>query len=310
VFTRRAGYHRGGIGRQESLMRAAVNGIEIEYEVLGPSRGRPLLLVMGLASQLVHWDDEFCGMLVECGHRVIRFDNRDVGRSTRLDDRGTPNVLAAMAAVARGQRVAAPYTLSDMAADAVGLLDALGIGAAHVLGASMGGMIAQTMAIEYPARVRTLTSLMSTTGARDLPPAEPRAMAVLVTPVPREREANVERAVSIFRTIGSPGFPFDEPRVRRRAALAYDRGFNPAGVARQLVAVLASGSRRERLRQVRVPTLVVHGTDDPLVPLAGGIDTADAIPGAERLFIAGMGHDLPRGAWPQIVDAISRLTAS
>jgi pimeloyl-ACP methyl ester carboxylesterase len=291
-------------------MRAAVNGIELEYEVLGPRDGRPLLLVMGLASQLVHWDDELCGILAERGHRVIRFDNRDVGRSTHLAAAGLPNVLAAMAQAGRGERVTAPYTLSDMAADAVGLLDALDVPAAHVVGASMGGMIAQTMAIEHPGRVRTLTSIMSTTGARDLPQAEPKAMAVLVTPVPAEREANAARAVDVFRTIGSPGFPLDEERVRRRAAVAFDRGFDPAGVARQLTAILASGSRREKLRAVRVPTLVVHGTADPLVPLAGGLDTADAIPGAERLLIEGMGHDLPRGAWPVIVDAIARLTAA
>jgi pimeloyl-ACP methyl ester carboxylesterase len=291
-------------------MRARVNGIEIEYDVLGPADGRPLLLVMGLASQLIHWDDELCGMLVARGHRVIRFDNRDVGRSTKLDDLGVPQVLPLLAAIGRGEAVQAPYLLSDMAADAVGLLDALGIDAAHVVGASMGGMIAQTMAIEHPSRVRTLTSIMSTTGGRELPPARPEAMAVLLTPMPSDRAANVERAVTVFRTIGSTGFPFDADYVRRRAGLAFDRGVSPGGVARQLVAIVASGSRREALGRLRVPTLVVHGTTDPLVLLECGVDTADAIPGAQRLFIEGMGHDLPRGAWRQIVDAVTGLTTA
>jgi pimeloyl-ACP methyl ester carboxylesterase len=219
-------------------MRASANGIEIEYEIHGPSDGRPLLLIMGLASQLVHWDDAFCAMLAERGHRVIRFDNRDVGRSSHLHAAGMPNVLAGFAAAARGDDVTAAYTLSDMAADAAGLLDVLGIPAAHVVGASMGGMIAQTIAIEHPSRVKTLTSIMSTTGARDLPPAEPKAMAVLVTPVPTDRDASIARSVEVFRTIGSTGFPFDEDRVRARATLAYDRGFNPQGVARR-TAILA-----------------------------------------------------------------------
>jgi pimeloyl-ACP methyl ester carboxylesterase len=289
-------------------MKAPVNGIEIEYEVIGPANGRPLLLIMGLASQLVHWDDAFCELLAERGHRVIRFDNRDVGRSTHLDAAGMPSLLGGFAAAARGEDVTAAYTLSDMAADTVGLLDVLGIPAAHVVGVSMGGMIAQTMAIEHPTRVKTLTSIMSTTGARDLPQAEPKAMAVLVTPVPKERDANIARAVEVFRTIGSTGFPFDEERIRRRAALAYDRGVNPPGVARQMMAILASGSRRTKLRDVRVPTLVIHGTVDPLVPFPCGVDTANSIPGAETLWIEGMGHDLPRDAWTTIVDAITRLT--
>jgi pimeloyl-ACP methyl ester carboxylesterase len=290
-------------------MKASANGIEIEYEIHGPADGRPLLLIMGLASQLVHWDEAFCAMLAERGHRVIRFDNRDVGRSSHLHDAGMPNVLAGFAAAARGDEVTAAYTLSDMAADAVGLLDVLQIPAAHVVGASMGGMIAQTIAIEHPTRVKTLTSIMSTTGARDLPTAEPKAMAVLLTPVPTERDASIARSVEVFRTIGSTGFPFDEARIRERATRAYDRGFNPPGVARQMMAILASGSRREKLRDVRIPTLVIHGAVDPLVPLPCGVDTADSITGAERLWIDGMGHDLPRGAWQTIVDAITRLTS-
>jgi len=288
---------------------ARANGIEIAYEVIGRAQDRPLLLVMGLGTQLIFWDDDLCAMLAGRGHRVIRFDNRDVGLSTKLVERGVPNVMAGFAAAARGGAVGAPYTLSDMAADTAGLLDALDIESAHVVGASLGGMIAQTLAVEHPARVRSLTSIMSTTGARDLPGATPEAAAALLTPAPADREGNIARGVAVFRAIGSPGFPFDEARVRARAARAYDRCFHPAGVARQMMAILAAPSRRAALRGVGVPALVIHGADDPLVPLACGVDTADAIPRAERLIIEGMGHDLPRAAWPRIVDAIAALTA-
>ncbi len=287
---------------------ARSNGIDIEYEVIGPRGNRPLLLVMGLGTQMIHWDDELCAQLVAAGHQVIRFDNRDVGGSTKIDGDGMPNVLAAMAAASRGAAVDAPYRLSDMAADAAGLLDALDIEAAHVIGASLGGMIAQTLALEHPGRVRTLTSIMSSTGHPDLPTATPAAAAALFQPAPPDREGNIERAVRVFRAIGSPGFAFDETRVRERAARSYDRCFHPAGVARQMLAIVASGSRRDALRRLRIPTLVVHGADDPLVPLACGLDTAESIPGAELLIVEGMGHDLPRAAWPRLIDAVTQLT--
>jgi pimeloyl-ACP methyl ester carboxylesterase len=289
------------------MPNAACNGLTIEYEEFGPRRGTPLLLVMGLGAQMILWDEEFCGGLVTRGHRVIRFDNRDVGLSTKLVEAGTPNVFAAMTAGLIRGKIDAPYILSDMAADAVGLLDALAIASAHVVGASLGGMIAQTIAIEHPARVRSLTSIMSTTGDRSLPTARPEAMAALLSPVPSDRDGNVERALRIFRTIGSPGFPFDEERVRGRAERSYDRCFHPAGAARQLIAIAASGSRRKRLADVRVPSLVIHGADDPLIPVECGVDTAAAIPGAELLIIEGMGHDLPRGVWPRVIDAIDAL---
>ncbi len=288
---------------------ARANGISLEYDTFGPPDGHPLLLVMGLAAQMLLWPDEFCAALAARGHRVIRFDNRDVGLSTKLDGAGMPDAAAAMQAALLGERIEAPYLLSDMAADAVGLLDALGIAAAHVVGASMGGMIVQTMAITHPARVRSLTSIMSTTGDRELPPARPEAAAILFLPAPADRAGNVERAVHIFRTIGSPGFPFDEAQVRELAARCYDRSFNPAGAARQLVAIMASGGRGKALAGVRVPTLVIHGREDPLIPLEAGLATARAVPGAELLVIDGMGHDLPRAAWPQIVERISALTA-
>lgn len=288
------------------MRRARANGVELEYETFGRADDPALLLVMGLGAQMILWHEEFCDALAARGLHVVRFDNRDVGRSTWLDEAGAPDVLAAMAAATQRQPVRSAYLLRDMAADAAGLLDALDIDAAHVAGASMGGMIAQTLAIEHPARVRTLTSIMSTTSHPDLPPATPEAMAVLLTPAPTEREAAIERSVEVWRTIGSPGFPVDENEVRAQAARAFGRGVNPAGVARQLVAILASGHRREALGDVRAPTLVIHGSDDPLIPDAAGRDTAASVPGAELLLIEGMGHDLPRALWPELVDAIAK----
>jgi pimeloyl-ACP methyl ester carboxylesterase len=290
------------------MPRARANGIELEYEMCGPADGRPVLLVMGLAAQMIIWDDEFCAALGARGHRVIRFDNRDVGLSSKVEGGGALDLLVAMRAAALGRPVAAPYTLSDMAADAAGVLDALDLDAAHVVGASLGGMIAQTLAIEHPTRVRSLTSIMSTTGNPELPRPRPEATAALLEAPPRDREGAMARAARVFRTIGSPGFPFDEKRVRERAGRSFDRCFHPAGAARQMLAILASGSRVEGLPRVTAPTLVIHGTDDPLVPVAGGIETASLIPGAELLLIEGMGHDLPRGAWPRIIDAITALT--
>ena len=285
------------------------NGIDIEYEEFGDRRGRPLLLIMGLGAQMILWREDFCKQLAQRGHRVIRFDNRDVGKSSTLDHLGLPNVMAAVTATLLRQPVSAPYLLRDMAADAAALLDVLGIKRAHVVGASMGGMIAQALAIEHPQRVLTLTSIMSTTGNPNLPPAKPAALSALLMPPPTDRQQSIERAVTVFRTIGSPGFPFDEAEIRELAARSYDRGFNPDGVARQFVAIVASGSRTDALKSVKVPALVIHGKDDPLVPVEGAYDTAAAIPGAQLLVIDGMGHDLPRPAWPRVIDAISTLTA-
>jgi pimeloyl-ACP methyl ester carboxylesterase len=289
------------------MARARANGIELDYDTFGAKGGRPLLLIMGLGGQSLMWDEGFCEALAARGHFVVRYDNRDVGLSTKFDHAGTPNVMALMMGGPTAASV--PYTLDDMADDAAGLLDALGLETAHVCGASMGGMIGQTLAIRHSRRVRSLVSIMSSTGNPNLPPAKPEAMAVLMGPPPADRASSLEAAVRTWRTIGSPGFPFDEAKIRDRAGRMFDRSFHPDGVARQLAAILAHGSRVEKLRDVKAPTLVIHGAADPLVPLAGGEDTARSIPGAELLVIEGMGHDLPEGAWPRIVGAISEHTA-
>ncbi len=291
------------------MPRIAANGIEIEYESFGDSGNPAMLLVMGLSAQMILWEDGFCAELAARGFHVTRFDNRDVGRSIWMKEAGAPDIGSAMMSAMTGGKVEAPYTLSAMAADAAGLLDGLGVRSAHVVGASMGGMIAQTMAIEHPARVRTLTSIMSTTGDPTLPQATPEAMAVLLAPPATGREGSIERAVEVFRTIGSQEIPFDEARIRDIAGRSFERGFNPGGVARQLVAILASGNRKPRLAAVRVPTLVIHGKDDPLIPYEGGVDTADAIAGARLVGIDGMGHDMPPQLWPRIIDEICALAA-
>ncbi len=284
------------------------NGIQIEYDTFGNPANEPLLLIMGLGSQMILWHEDFCGMLADRGHYVIRFDNRDVGLSTKLDEAGVPDVMQIISALMAQQPIQAPYTLDHMADDAIGLLDGLGIERAHICGASMGGMIAQTVAIRHQHRVKSLVSIMSTTGDASLPPSRPEALAFLMTPPPTEREALIEHHVKLWRTIGSPGFPFDEDFIRARSAMLYDRCFYPQGQVRQLAAILAHGSRRERLKSVRVPTLVIHGVDDPLVPVDGGKDTAAHIAGAELMLVEGMGHDNPRDVWPRAIEAISRLT--
>jgi pimeloyl-ACP methyl ester carboxylesterase len=288
------------------MPRAAANGIELEYEVFGDDRATPLVLIMGFASQMIVWDEDFCRALSNRGHRVIRFDNRDVGRSTKVDHLGTLNLAATMVAHRLGRGIESPYTLDDMAADTAGLLDALGLASAHLCGASMGGMVAQTLAYRRPDRVRSLTSIMSTTGDPDLPQAGLRVQGALLRPAPADREGYAEHSAKLWRILGSPGFPFDEEQVRARARRAFDRGLYPKGISRQLTAILAHGSRRERLRDVVAPTLVIHGEDDPLIPVAGGHDTARCIAGARLVTVPGMGHDLPRPVWPLVIDEISR----
>ncbi|HKC50054.1 MAG TPA: alpha/beta fold hydrolase [Myxococcota bacterium] len=291
------------------MARARSNGIELEYEVIGNPGDPALLLIMGLGAQLITWDDELVLGLARRGHFVIRFDNRDVGLSTHLDGAPAPSGLEVIARRARGEPLGVAYTLSDMADDTAGLLDHLELSGAHVLGASLGGMVAQTLAIAHPRRVRSLTSIMSTTGNPSLPPAKPEAMARLGMAVPSERGAYIEHSLTTQRIVAGTGFPFDEERGRRLAGRLFDRAFYPQGVLRQIAAAVASGSRREALEALRVPTLVVHGLEDPLVPVEGGLDTHEAIAGSELLLIDGMGHSLPRGVWPSLIDAVQKHVA-
>jgi pimeloyl-ACP methyl ester carboxylesterase len=280
---------------------APANGIELAYDEIGERDGVPVILVMGLATQLVHWDLRFCGILADHGYRVIRFDNRDVGRSSRID---APVPATAPMLLGYGKSA---YRLSDMAADTVGLLDHLGIERAHVVGASMGGMIAQTLAIEHPERVRSLTSIMSTTGSRRYGLPRWRAFGALISRPGRTREEFIERAVKTFRIIGSPAYPMDEPRFRDLVAVAYDRGHSPAGVARQLHAITTSGDRTKALQRLQVPTLVIHGSADPLVRPAAGRATARAIPGAKLKVFEGMGHDFPAALHQDVADEFNAL---
>jgi len=275
------------------MPRAKANGIEIEYETFGPDNAPAVLLINGLGSQMTRWPVPFCEKLVAGGFRAIRFDNRDVGLSTWFQS---------------GDR----YTLSDMAADAMGLLDHLKIDKAHIVGVSMGGMIAQTVAIEHPDRVLSLTSIMSATGAPGTLDSTPEAAAVLNTPAPdpaADEEAFVAHGMRNARVIGSPAYPWADAPLRERVLSDMRRAFNPKGVQRQRGAIGASGDRTEKLKALRVPTVVVHGEADPLVPLAGGQATAAAIPGAELRIIPGMGHDLPEALYDTFIDAIADAAA-
>ncbi|SEO91487.1 Pimeloyl-ACP methyl ester carboxylesterase [Trujillonella endophytica] len=286
------------------MQRTSVGAVELAYETFGSPGDTPLLLVMGLATQMIGWPDEFCRELAGRGLHVVRFDNRDIGLSTHLDAAGAPDVTALLTGAGT-----APYSLADMAGDAAGLLDALGWDSAHVVGASMGGMIAQSLAVRHPRRVRSLTSIMSTTGDRTVGSPAAAALGVLLAPPARSREEALERAVDTYRVIGSPGFEFDETGLRERAGLSFDRAYDPAGVARQLAAVLTTDDRTAHLGEIAVPTLVVHGESDALVDVSGGRATAAAVPGAELWVVEGMGHDLPREVWPELVERIAAVVA-
>jgi len=285
---------------------ARANGIELCYEIFGDANAEPMLLIMGLGAQMIHWDDDFCRQLAARGFRVIRFDNRDIGKSSRLSGGKRLGPVELLKLRFLKIPVAAPYRLRDMAEDVIGLMDVLGIKSAHLVGASMGGMIAQEIAISFPARVRSLTSIMSTTGNPKDPPPTREAAAVLMAPPPATKEEYFARYAQTWKVLRAGSFPEDEARDRSRAELNFERGLNPAGVGRQLRAILASGSRKQRLASVKSPTLVIHGTVDPLVRPAAGMDTAASIPGAKLMMVEGMGHALPIRFWPQIIDAIDK----
>ena len=285
---------------------ARANGIEICYESFGDANAEPMLLIMGLGAQMVLWDDAFCEQLATRGFRVIRFDNRDIGASSKLSGGKRLGPVELLKLRFLKIPVAAPYRLTDMAQDTIGLMDALGIRSAHLVGASMGGMIAQEVAITFPERVRSLTSIMSTTGNPKLPGPTREASAMLMAPPPNTKEEFLARFAQTWKLLRVGSFPEDEALDRSRAERVFERGLNAAGVGRQLRAILASGSRKQRLRAVKAPTLVIHGTVDPLVHPDGGKDTAASIPGAKLLMIKGMGHAIPIPMWPEIIDAIDK----
>jgi pimeloyl-ACP methyl ester carboxylesterase len=284
---------------------ARVGDVELAYERFGDPSHPAVLLVMGLGTQMLGWRADLCAQIAERGFHVVRYDNRDVGRSTRFSSHRPPTA----AQLLRRDRTAAAYTLADMADDGAGLLDCLGIRAAHVVGASMGGMIAQTLAFRHPDRVLSLVSIMSNTGARWTGQPKLATYRVLLGTPPQDRDRFIDHVVKMYRVIGSPGFDRNEDDLRDVAARSYDRGRNPAGSGRQLAAIIASGDRTERLRTISVPTVVIHGTKDRLVSPSGGRATAKAIPGARLVTIEGMGHDLPRGTWPRIIGAIAENAA-
>ncbi len=288
-------------------MQITANGIQIEYESYGDPANPPLLLVMGLGAQLTLWPIEFVDALVARGFYVVRHDNRDIGLSAKFSDAGTPGIPEVIGAMMAGKQPPIPYTLADMADDAAALLDALGIAKAHVVGASMGGMIVQLMAINHPGKLLTMTSIMSTTGNPAVPPAKPEAMAALMNRPPADANLAVVLGLGVAtaRAIGSPGYPATEDRLRARIERDYKRSFHPTGAARQFAAIVADGDRRERLKKVTTPTLVIHGIDDPLVPLEGGLDTAENIAGAKLHTIAGMGHDVPLELVDELADVIA-----
>jgi pimeloyl-ACP methyl ester carboxylesterase len=285
---------------EKPAQRVMANGIELAWESFGDEKAPVILLVMGLGMQMIGWPEAFCTQLAARGYRVVRFDNRDVGLSTHFT--GDVNPLQVFDELRRKKPVQSAYLLADMANDAFGLLDALGIEKAHVAGVSMGGMIAQQMAIARPERVASLTSIMSTTGDPDVKGPTFEVLTALLEPFPPERAAFVERSLKLARTVGTPGG--DETAIRALAARSFDRSYAPMGPRRQLVAIWASGSRKAALGSLKMPVMVVHGQADPLIPVDGGRATAAAVPGARLEIIAGMGHDLPRAHWLRVIDAI------
>jgi len=285
------------------------NGVEIVYDTFGDPDSPPLLLIAGLGNQMISWRDEFCTQLAGQGFWVIRFDNRDAGLSTRFKGAGAPNLFMIGSAYIWGTPIQAPYTLLDMARDAVNLLDHLDISSAHLVGASLGGMIAQVAAIHFPEKVRTLTSFMSSTNHPWLPPPRPRSLVVFL-PVREGRDSLLNHLLKVKHALRGPRFPIDEREIWAHAVRLYERCPEPAGTSRQLAAVAASGSRMQGLRALNVPTLVIHGEADPLLPVGHALHTHRTIPGSKLLVIEGMGHEFPRGALPEVITALSNHAIS
>jgi pimeloyl-ACP methyl ester carboxylesterase len=288
------------------MPQAIANGITIEYETFGEPSAPTVLLIMGLGMQLIAWPERFCCDLAARGFRVIRYDNRDTGFSTKFKNQRTPGVAALLLRSFLRLPIRVPYTLRDMAADAAGLLTELDVTSAHVVGASMGGMIAQNFAVQYPERTRTLTSIMSTSGHRSLPGADPLVSRHIfrTRPANGSREAVIAHNLRTIELIGSPAYPVDEETRREMCSLSFDRCYFPSGFVRHVAAIIEDGDRRDRLQRITAPTLVLHGREDPLVPLAGGIDTAEHVDGARLEIIDGMGHNLPEALWPRLIDSI------
>jgi pimeloyl-ACP methyl ester carboxylesterase len=290
-----------------SIIRS--NGIDLCIETFGAATGKPLILIMGLGAQMIAWPDDFCSALAAQGFFVIRFDNRDIGKSTWLTHLGVPNAMALIGRIAVRRPITVPYTLLDMATDVVGLLDVLNIDRAHIVGASMGGMIAQELALNFPQRLLSLTSIMSSTGDPKLPPATAEATAILFAQPPADRGAFLTHYAKVMQVLRGPHFPEENTDDAARAERVYSRGVNPGGAARQFAAILASGNRTKKLANVKTPTLVIHGDGDPLIRVEGGRATAAAIPSAKLIIVPKMGHSLPRAVWPAIIDPIVAHTA-
>lgn len=288
------------------MPQIAANGLTFEYESFGREDDPAILLIMGFSAQMTMWPVGLCEGLAERGFRVIRFDNRDIGLSTRFDGLPVPDLTAVAAALQRGQTPALPYTLADMAADTVELIAALGYDRVHVVGESMGGMIGQIMAVTFPERLLTLTSIMSSTGSPLLPPPKPEALAILAAPFPTDRDGYIKSFVRAYGVLSGPALPIDRTRAQKWAEQSYERGINPAGTARQFAALMAAGDRTKALATVSVPTLVIHGDADPLLPVDCGRATAAAIPGSRLKIIAGMGHALPETVWAEVIAEITR----
>ncbi|MBT8090758.1 MAG: alpha/beta fold hydrolase [Gammaproteobacteria bacterium] len=289
------------------MPQVSANDITIEYESFGEPSNPTLLLIMGLGMQLIAWPEQFCVELASRGYRVIRYDNRDAGFSTKFEGVKAPSVASLIFRSVLRLPIRVPYTLQDMADDAAGLLDALDVESAHIVGASMGGMIAQNLAASHPRRVRSLTSVMSTSGHRSLPGADPLVTRHVfrTRPTGNDREAVIAHNMRTVELLGSPAYPVDADTRREMVSISFDRCYFPSGFSRHVAAIVKDGDRRSRLGTITAPTLVIHGREDPLVPLAGGIDTANHIPGARLEIIDGMGHNFPVELWPQIIGLIT-----